>query len=599
MKTLAKRTLPLLAVLHVISLATADELAMHTFERTQLTDVYFSEGAHAGDFNKDGHQDVTYGPYWFAGPDFSAKHEIYEPVPQDRNRYSQHFFSWAYDLNQDGWDDIFTVGFPGTPAFVFENPGAGGLDAHWKKHQVFDWVSNESPQLTNIVGDQRPELICTRDGLFGFATIDWENPFGSWTFHPISVKIAATKFGHGLGIGDINGDKRMDVIFKDGWFEQPEQDAENSRWKLHETSFSNAGGGAEMYAYDVDGDGDNDVITSHSAHNFGLGWYEQIRKGDEIAFEHHLIMGAHPSENKYGVVFSELHSVALEDMDGDGLKDIVTGKTYWSHHKQSPMWDAGAVVYWFKLVRGDDGVDWIPYKADEEAGIGRQVSIMDLNSDGLKDIVVGGMKGGHVLIHKTRKVGEAEYRAAKPKRYDGPKLPSIKDSSSARGPKSTLDATTGQAAGAIEGESLAAHVTAGSAKPQDMSRFGSDRWSNSSQLWWTGARPGDVLTLDLPEFGGTVDVEIVMTCARDYGIVQLSLDEQPLGKPVDLYETDVVTTGVLSFPPITVDEKKHKLKVTMAGANDKAKKAFMFALDYLRIKKADGNFVTIEASENP
>ncbi len=74
-------------------------------------------------------------------------------------------------------------------------------------------------------------------------------------------------------------------------------------------------------------------------------------------------------------LFSELHSVALADIDGDGLKDIVTGKTYWSHHRQSPMWDAGAVVYWFKLVRGDDGVDWIPYKADGEAGIGRQISV--------------------------------------------------------------------------------------------------------------------------------------------------------------------------------------------------------------------------------
>ena len=42
-----------------------------------------------------------------------------------------------------------------------------------------------------------------------------------------------------------------------------------------------------------------------------------------------------------------------------GLKDIVTGKTYWSHHDRSPMWDAGAVVYWFKLVRTKDGIDWV------------------------------------------------------------------------------------------------------------------------------------------------------------------------------------------------------------------------------------------------
>ncbi len=96
-----------------------------------------------------------------------------------------------------------------------------------------------------------------------------------------------------------------------------------------------------MYAYDVDGDGDNDVITSLAAHEFGLAWHEQVRDGDKISFKPHVIMGSEPKENRYGLVFSELHSVNLVDMDGDGLKDIVTGKTYWSHHTQSPQWDAG------------------------------------------------------------------------------------------------------------------------------------------------------------------------------------------------------------------------------------------------------------------
>ena len=85
-------------------------------------------------------------------------------------------------------------------------------------------------------------------------------------------------------------------------------------------------------------------------------------------------------------------SVNLADMDGDGLKDIVTGKTYWSHHTQAPMWDAGAVVYWFKLKRGPDGIEWIPYKADGDAGIGRQVIVADLNKDGVPEILSGGMR---------------------------------------------------------------------------------------------------------------------------------------------------------------------------------------------------------------
>ncbi|MCA8994777.1 MAG: VCBS repeat-containing protein, partial [Planctomycetaceae bacterium] len=401
------------------------EHQVHTFQSQQLTDVYFSEGANAGDLNKDGSADVVYGPYWFAGPDFKAKHEIYAPVPQNVNGYADNFFNWIYDFNGDGWNDVLTAGFPGTPAYVYENPGEAGFGSHWKKHEVFDWVSNESPQFVNIVDDERPELVCTRDGHFGFVTVNWDEPFGKWSFHAISEQITAGRFGHGLGIGDVNGDGRMDIVHAGGWFEQPAKDAKNSRWQQHEVSFTTGYGGAEMYAYDVDGDGDNDIITSHKAHEFGLGWYEQVKEGDDVSFKHHLIMGEHASENKYGLVVSELHSVALVDMDGDGLKDIVTGKTYWSHHKQSPMWDAGAVVYWFKLVRTAEGVDWVPYLAADSSGIGRQISVVDVNGDHLPDIVVGGMLGAHVLTQQTQEVDEAKWLAAQPKVYEGPKLTKV------------------------------------------------------------------------------------------------------------------------------------------------------------------------------
>jgi putative membrane-bound dehydrogenase-like protein len=592
MTTYINWLLGMFAFLSPCGFVTAEDFSLHTFTRQQLTDIYFSEGAAAGDLNGDGVSDAVYGPYWFAGPDFTSRREIYKPVPQDTNGYADNFFSWIYDFNGDRWNDVLVVGFPGTPAYVYENPKQDGLAGHWNKHQVFDWVSNESPQLTDIVGDPRPELVCTRDGFFGFVTVDWDNPLGSWSFHPVSEQVTATRFGHGLGVGDVNGDGRLDLIHAGGWYEQPESNPDNSRWRHHEAKLSGGYGGAEMYAYDVDGDGDNDIVTSDAAHDFGLSWYEQTSTGDTITFVRHLIMGSHPAENKYGVVFSEPHSVALIDMDGDGLKDIVTGKTYWSHHQQSPMWDAGAVVYWFKLVRGDDGVDWIPYQADGEAGIGRQVAIVDVNADGLPDIVVGGMKGAHVLTHHTETVSKERWLESQPKVYSGPPVPSLEGAKAMRGAKATIDSKTGRVDGAIEGESLVHDVSSGTVQAQDMSGFRGDAWSGKSQLWWTEGRPGDQLTLELPEFTGTVDLELVLTCARDYGIVQLSLDEQPLGDPIDLYEADVVTTGVLSFPKLSVTGRHHNLGVRIAGANPKADKAYMFAIDFLRIRTSDGGFVS-------
>ena len=113
--------------------AAGEEFHLHRFQRIELTNVYYSEGANAGDLNRDGVADVVHGPFWFAGPDYEARHEIYPPVAQPREGYADNFFSWVYDFNGDGWNDVFVVGFPGTPAYVYENPTGTGFDRHWRK----------------------------------------------------------------------------------------------------------------------------------------------------------------------------------------------------------------------------------------------------------------------------------------------------------------------------------------------------------------------------------------------------------------------------------------------------------------------------------
>lgn len=558
----------------------AQEYTLHKFERQQLTNVYYSEGANAGDLNNDGKPDVVYGPHWYEGPDFKTKHEIYAPKAQNREGYADHFFHWVYDFNGDGWNDILIVGFPGKPGYVYENPGKDGFDKPWKKHEVVKSVSNESPQFIDIVGDAQPELVYTSEGLFGYASFEPKKGLEPWTFHPISVMAAPKPFGHGLGVGDVNGDGLRDIIISAGWFEQPKKGGE-VRWEFHREAFSTAYGGAEMYAYDVDGDGLNDVITSLAAHDFGLAWYKQEKVDGKTTFKRHLIMGDKPSENRYGVVFSELHSVALVDMDGDGLKDIVTGKTYYSHHKQSPMWDAGAVVYWFKLVRTKEGVDWVPHKIDGEAGIGRQISVVDINGDKLPDLVLGGMVGSHVLTHKREKVSKEQWEAAQPKpmKFEAPK--------SIRGPLSVIDKKTGRVEGAIEGESMRVlKATAGTAAEQKMTTFAADKWSGDAQLFWTGGKKGETLTLGLEvKMTGKYEVSAVTTMAGDYATVQFGIDDKSLGKPLDLYHSpDVVTSGVLKLGEMELKEGTHHLTIKITGANPAAAQKYMVGLDYVLLK---------------
>lgn len=407
--------LPALAFLACV--VSAEEFSLHSFSRQELSDAYYSEGISTGDLNNDGNVDVIYGPHWYAGPDFTVRQEIYPAVPQRREGYADNFFNWVHDFDKDGWDDILVVGFPGTPGFVYRNPGEDGLTGLWEKLQVADSVSNEAPQFSDITGDGIPELVCTREGCYGFYLPDKEKPLGAWKFVSISEKIAPTPFGHGLGVGDVNSDGRLDMIATDGWMEQPAEGPDTGVWKFRKYPFARAG--ADMFAYDVDGDNDNDIITSLSAHDFGLAWYENtgVDANGDTTFEKHLLMGETKEQSPYGLLFTELHAVKLADMNGDGLLDIVTGKTYWSHHAQSPMWDAGAVVYWFELRRGDDGsVDFVPHLADGDAGIGRGLVVDDINKDGLIDIVCGGMKGANVLLHAVSTVTREEFLRAQPQK---------------------------------------------------------------------------------------------------------------------------------------------------------------------------------------
>ncbi len=409
------------ATLSLTSLASREDL--HTFTHLQLSDQFWSEGANAGDLNNDGVKDIVSGPYWWEGPAFTTRHEYYpatttfqlklgpmttvtvpgfEGTLGKENKYSDNFFAWIYDFNHDKWNDILIVGFPGTDTSWFENPK--GNKGHWPRHKIFEKTDNESPTFADLTRDGKPELICITQGQYGYATPDWTDPAKPWTFHAISPNNKYGNFTHGLGVGDVNGDGRPDLLEKDGWWEQPASLAGDPLWTFHAQPMGS--GGAQMHAYDVNGDGMADIITSLAAHGFGLAWYEQYREGGTIKFREHIFMNKEPGENKYGVKFSEIHAIDLVDMDGDGLKDIVTGKRFWSHGRTGdPDRNDAAVIYWFKLTRGPDkSVDFVPQLIDDQSGVGTQVVATDLNGDGLPDIVVGNKRGTFVHLHQKRAV---------------------------------------------------------------------------------------------------------------------------------------------------------------------------------------------------
>src|SRR5690606_25666404 len=139
----------------------------------------------------------------------------------------------------------------------------------------------------------------------------------------------------------------------------------------HDVDFGT--GGAQMFAHDANGDGLNDVITSLDAHGYGLAWFEQVEVEGRRTFERHLIMSESPATGPFEVGFSQVHAVEVIDVDGDGVKDIVTGKRFWAHGSSGdPEPNAPPVLYWFRTTReeGGAGVSFQPVLIDDDSGVG-------------------------------------------------------------------------------------------------------------------------------------------------------------------------------------------------------------------------------------
>ncbi|MEZ5432263.1 MAG: hypothetical protein R3F31_14025 [Verrucomicrobiales bacterium] len=133
----------------VLAQSTAPPAADGSWKKQQLIDNFWAEGATVLDADKDGKLDVIYGPYWFAGPDFTKRHLIYPDTTRTKakkedgteveiegfhgaksvtNGYSDNFLNAAHDINGDGWTDYIVMGFPGKETLWYENPqGKDGL----------------------------------------------------------------------------------------------------------------------------------------------------------------------------------------------------------------------------------------------------------------------------------------------------------------------------------------------------------------------------------------------------------------------------------------------------------------------------------------
>jgi Protein of unknown function (DUF2961) len=144
--------------------------------------------------------------------------------------------------------------------------------------------------------------------------------------------------------------------------------------------------------------------------------------------------------------------------------------------------------------------------------------------------------------------------------------------------------------GALEAESL--QVLGKSSdfplKAQAMQEFQDGKWSGAAQLWGSPPKAGEFVDLVVPvATDGKFHVIVYLTKARDYGMVQFSLDGKPLGKAIDGYEEKVASTGAIDLGTVELKKGKAVLRIEMVGTNEKSVGLrYMFGLDCVVLKPA-------------
>lgn len=315
------------------------------FKKTEITRDFISEGVAVADLNKDGKMDIVAGYYWFEAPNWTRHEMVPSRTYDPRKEYSDSFLNLGMDVNQDGWDDVVIIDFPGKPAFWFENPK--NKAGQWSKHIIADSVgiANESPGFIDIDGDGRLDILC---GDKAKKQIVWLKPpvkpgDTEWKRYAISQEnVPGTEiFSHGIGYGDVNKDGKKDVVVREGWFEGT-ADNKAGNWVFHPANLGEPC--SHMQILDVNGDGKVDVVSA-SAHALGVWWHEQIiDEQGQLNFKTHLM----------STTTAQTHASIMADLNGDGRKDYITGKRFLAHHGRDPGDSDAPILMWFEFTPGKE-----------------------------------------------------------------------------------------------------------------------------------------------------------------------------------------------------------------------------------------------------
>jgi hypothetical protein len=121
---------------------------------------------------------------------------------------------------------------------------------------------------------------------------------------------------------------------------------------------------------------------------------------------------------------------------------------------------------------------------------------------------------------------------------------------------------------------------------QPTTAFQGGGWSKDGHMFAFGTVKGDWIELELPDLDtGTYWVELFLTKSMDYGIVTVSLNDEPVGE-FDLWSgRGVEPTGSLDLGEVELAGDGDVLRLEVGGTNPRAAAPFFqFGVDGIRVE---------------
>jgi uncharacterized repeat protein (TIGR01451 family) len=352
-------------------------------EQTVDSPLYYARSVHAADVDGDGDLDVL-GAWWGTGLEYGFI-AWWENTAGDGGTWTRYevedFFSmsdsvYAGDVDGDGDLDILGAASDHDSIAWWENTAGDG--SAWARDNVdSSFEGATSVHAADVDGDGDLDVLGAAKEANDVAW--WENTAGdgsAWTQHSVTAAFTGTL---SVYAADIDGDGDQDVLgaaeeVNDvAWWENTAGDG--TAWTEH-TVDANFGGAASAYAADIDGDGDLDVLGAASGAD-DISWWENEDlvgpgSGDGTTWTEHTVDGA----------FTGATSVHAADVDGDGDLDVL-GASYTAYD-----------IAWWENTAGDGGA-WTEHTVDGAFAGANDVYSADVDGDGDLDV----LSAGYPTIH--------------------------------------------------------------------------------------------------------------------------------------------------------------------------------------------------------